>query len=59
MILTCIMRKIHGSGLTGHPPFARRRWGTIPVLLTFSWLLLQKGCALSSDDGTCAPERYQ
>ena len=47
MILTSIRRRIHNSGVTSPHPFAR--WGTVPMLLTFSWLLLQKGCVLSPD----------
>lgn len=47
MFLTSIRRRMYKPGVTSPHPFAR--WGTVPMLLTFSWLLLQKGCVLSPD----------
>jgi hypothetical protein len=43
------MRSTYNFRATGAHPFTPKRWGTIPMLLTFAWLLLQKGCVLSPD----------
>jgi len=44
-----IMRSTHNFPVTGAHSFTSKRWGTIPMLLTVAWVLLQKGCVLSPD----------
>jgi len=49
MILKRPMRMSHSSCMSDSTSRASRRGDTLPVLMAFCWVLLQKGCILTPD----------